>query len=176
MPAVTAGAAFAPLVEASWAFALIALLSICSGYLVDMFRAALRTRDAVVRLFDSYESIKLTAAKLVFKLSVLPYEGWIALSAAAVSLWRTLVSHKNMLQWVTAAQADRTAQRSVAGYYRAMLAAPVAGTILAVLGILTGAPGFRWSFRFCGGRGRMPPRSFPGPPRARSSKRRTGRI
>lgn len=139
MPAAAAVLLFAPLVEASWAFALIALLSICSGYLVDMFRAALRTRDAVVRLFDSYESIKLTAVKLVFKLSVLPYEGWIALSAAAVSLWRTLVSHKNMLQWVTAAQADKTAERSVAGYYRAMLAAPVAGTALAVLGILTGA-------------------------------------
>ncbi|MGI6150938.1 MAG: GH36-type glycosyl hydrolase domain-containing protein [Christensenellales bacterium] len=139
MPTAAMVLLFVPLVEGAWAYSLIALLSICLSYLVDMFRDALRTRDAVARLFDSYESVKLAAAKLVFKLSVLPYEAWVALSAIGVSLWRTLVSHKNMLQWVTAAQADRTAERSVAGYYRAMLSGPVAGTILAVLSIPNGA-------------------------------------
>jgi len=139
MPAAALVLLFAPLVEHAWAYSLIALLSICMGYLVDMVRDALRTRDAVARLFDSYESVKLAAKKLVFKLSVLPFEGCVALSAIGLSLWRTLVSHKNMLQWVTAAQADRTAERSLAGYYRAMLAAPVTGTALAVLSIRTGA-------------------------------------
>lgn len=139
MPAAAAVLLFAPLVENAWGYAVIALLSICMGYLVDMFRDALRTRDAVARLFDSYESVKLAAWRLLFKLSVLPYEGCMALSAIGLSLWRTLVSHKNMLQWVTAAQADRTAERSLAGYYRAMLAAPVVGTALAVISILNGA-------------------------------------
>ncbi|MGI6193231.1 MAG: GH36-type glycosyl hydrolase domain-containing protein, partial [Christensenellales bacterium] len=139
MPAATAVLLFAPLVEHAWAYSLIALLSICIGYLADMLRDALRTKDAVARLFDSYESVKLAARKLLFKLSVLPYEGYVALNAIVLSLWRTLVSHKNMLQWVTAAQTDKTAEKSVAGYYRAMLAAPVIGTILAVLSILNGA-------------------------------------
>ena len=130
---------FAPLVTGSWGYALVALLSLCSGYLVDMFRTAFRTRDARVRLNDSYESVREAAEKLAFKLSALPYDGYVALSAAGKSLWRTLVSHKNMLEWVTAAQSDRTAEKTVSGHYRAMLAAPVCGTALAVEGLLTGA-------------------------------------
>lgn len=41
------------------------------------------------------------------RLWLLPYEAWICLSAAVTALWRMTVSHKKLLQWQTAAQAEQ---------------------------------------------------------------------
>ncbi len=40
------------------------------------------------------------------RLWLLPYESWICLSAAAMALWRMTLSHRRLLQWQTAAQAE----------------------------------------------------------------------
>lgn len=44
-----------------------------------------------------------TLVQLIF----LPYHAWISASAICTALWRGLVSHKKMLEWVTAADAER---------------------------------------------------------------------
>lgn len=38
------------------------------------------------------------------RLALLPLEGWINLTAICTALWRSLISHKNLLQWTTSAQ------------------------------------------------------------------------
>lgn len=45
-----------------------------------------------------------TVLQIGVKLVLLPLEGWTNLSALTLALWRSLVSHKNMLQWTTFAQ------------------------------------------------------------------------
>ncbi len=44
-----------------------------------------------------------TLVQLLF----LPYQAWVCASAACTALWRSLVSHRRMLEWVTAADAER---------------------------------------------------------------------
>ena len=45
-----------------------------------------------------------TLLQIGVKLVLLPLEGWTNLSALTLALWRSLISHKNMLQWTTFAQ------------------------------------------------------------------------
>lgn len=44
-----------------------------------------------------------TLVQLLF----LPYQAWVCASATATALWRSLFSHRNMLEWVTAADAEK---------------------------------------------------------------------
>ncbi len=44
-----------------------------------------------------------TLIRLIF----LPYEAWVSMSAIATALWRMFVSHRRMLEWVTAADSER---------------------------------------------------------------------
>lgn len=43
----------------------------------------------------------------IIQLIFLPYQAWISASAILTALWRSFVSHKKMLEWVTAADAER---------------------------------------------------------------------
>ena len=56
------------------------------------------------------------------RLWLLPYEAWISLTAIAAALWRMLVSHRRLLQWQTAAQAEG---RGLSGAARAGDVLPV---------------------------------------------------
>lgn len=62
--------------------------------------ARLRCRSGVLRGAGGALTRFLT--RLIF----LPWEGYTCASAAVTALWRMTVSHKRMLQWVTAAQSD----------------------------------------------------------------------
>ncbi|MDD5937901.1 MAG: hypothetical protein PUC36_02660, partial [Clostridiales bacterium] len=41
------------------------------------------------------------------QLLLLPYQAWVCLSAAVTALWRSLVSHRRMLEWLTAAADEK---------------------------------------------------------------------
>lgn len=44
-------------------------------------------------------------------LLLLPYTGWVQLSAALTALYRMLVSHRDLLRWVTSAESERSGDR-----------------------------------------------------------------
>ena len=68
----------------------------------------------------------------VLRLILLPWEAVLNASAIVTALWRMLVSHKNLLQWQTAAQ--RAAKRDGLGaYLRALWPASALGLLTAVL-------------------------------------------
>lgn len=54
-------------------------------------------------LFEVWSSVRLTLLRFVFGLSVLPYEALRFTSAIILTLFRLLVTHKNLLQWTTSA-------------------------------------------------------------------------
>ena len=54
-----------------------------------------------------------TSIQLIF----LPYQAYVSLTAVSSALWRMVVSHRNMLAWVTAAQTER-GRGSVLFYFK----------------------------------------------------------
>ncbi len=62
-----------------------------------------------------------TLVQLLF----LPYHAWVCASAIYTSLWRSLFSHKRMLEWVTAADAERKKEGIWANFWTQWPAAAV---------------------------------------------------
>lgn len=139
MPTALAVLVLAPFVPNSWAYSVVVLLSVCLGYVSEAARRALRARNLKVRLLDAYGAAKAALIKAVFTVAVIPYEGLLFFSGIVKSLWRTFVSHANMLEWTTAAAAERTAARTAMGHYCAMAASPILATAVGVIALRTGA-------------------------------------
>ena len=52
----------------------------------------------------------LAARQTAFQVTFLPHQAWLMADAIGRTLYRLFVSHRNLLEWVTAAQASRSAQ------------------------------------------------------------------
>lgn len=63
--------------------------------------------------------------QMCFEIITFPYDAYLCISAMCHSLWRMIVSHRHLLQWQTAEEADRTADYSLMGYYKQMWFSPV---------------------------------------------------
>ena len=65
----------------------------------------------------------------VLGLAFLPFEALFGLDAIAHVLWRTCVSHRHLLTWQTASDAERNGRLGLGGTLRAMEIAPVAAAV-----------------------------------------------
>lgn len=93
-------------------------------------------------------SLRAAVYRSFFDFAVLPYHAWIGVSAAVTALWRMAVTHRGMLEWTTAAQAEGKSEAPRAYYGRMwpcciaaalLLAAPYSGVFRAIFCILTAA-------------------------------------
>ncbi len=99
-----------------------------AAWIVLLCLGAESVRDAFAGLFARTRDVRLRCrsgvlrglggsfTRLLARLLFLPWEGFTCLTAALSSLWRMTVSHKNMLAWVTAAQADRKTALPLCGW------------------------------------------------------------
>ncbi len=71
-----------------------------------------------------------------YRFAFLPYETFRMLDAIVRTLVRVCITHKRLLQWVTAAEGERKARDGVGHYWRRMAAAPVLAVVLYVLSVL----------------------------------------
>ena len=101
------------------------------------------------RFSARYRARILSAAKsdflqLLWLILMLPYRAWIHGSAVVLALYRSLISRRNMLAWVTAAEGDRRFSGGLAAHYFRMwpcLAAAAGGflcpwVVLKAMGLL----------------------------------------
>jgi len=68
-------------------------------------------------LYALRQDIRLAGAQSAFLLTFLADQAWLMSDAIARTLYRLLISHRNLLQWVTAAQADHRSQLSLRRAY-----------------------------------------------------------
>ena len=71
--------------------------------------------------------------RAVVNFACLPYEAMFSLSAIALSLWRTLVSRRHLLQWNPSSEVERALGSGMAAELRAMWAAPVLSLLIGLL-------------------------------------------
>ncbi len=74
----------------------------------------------------------LAARQTVFQVTFLPHQAWLMADAIGRTLYRLFCSHRDLLEWVTAAQASLSDRPGVAGFYRRM-GGGVAATFVAAL-------------------------------------------
>ena len=78
------------------------------------------------------KDLLLAVDRIVLQIVFLPHQAWLMIDAISRTLYRLIVSHRNLLQWVTAAQASLTATPGLIGIYRKMTGG-VAATLVAAL-------------------------------------------
>lgn len=110
-----------------------ALLALAQGLIYALGHPIVHPADARVRYHSSVlPGLAAAVVQTVLRLILLPWEAVLNASAIVTALWRMLVSHKNLLQWQTAAQ--RAAKRDGLGaYLRALWPASALGLLTAVL-------------------------------------------
>ena len=110
-----------------------ALLALAQGLIFALGHPIVHPADARVRYHSSVlPGLAAAVVQTVLRLILLPWEAVLNASAIVTALWRMTVSHRNLLQWQTAAQ--RAAKRDGLGaYLRALWPASALGLLTAVL-------------------------------------------
>src|SRR5690606_32449668 len=80
---------------------------------------------------DAGTSAKQVLLAIVF----LPHQAWISGDAIARTLWRLLVSRRNLLEWRTASQAERGEAGGAGRLWSTMLPAVVLALIILVVAV-----------------------------------------
>ncbi len=72
-------------------------------------------------------------AQACFQLITLPYEAWYSLDAILRTLWRMIISRKNLLEWNSPASAARFSYQGITGLYSTMWICPLLSIALLVV-------------------------------------------
>jgi cyclic beta-1,2-glucan synthetase len=103
-------------------------------------RAGITARS---HFFALRQDLRMAATQTAFLLTFTAYQAWSMVDAIARTLFRLLVSRRNLLEWVTAAQASLGSRLKLAGAYWRMGGA-VGIAALAVLAVAAVKPGNLW--------------------------------
>lgn len=72
------------------------------------------------------------SAQALLSLAMLPHQAWLMTDAIARALWRMGISRRNLLEWETAADADRRVGKDLSGFVRKLWPSSAIGIALLV--------------------------------------------
>ena len=88
-----------------------------------------------------YKNLVFGSKSILFRsyivFATLPYYSKMYLDAFFRTLYRLLISHKNLLNWITAEEAEKTMKNTLSNYCRNFLLNIILGGVLTLLGIIT---------------------------------------
>jgi cyclic beta-1,2-glucan synthetase len=82
-----------------------------------------------------FADARLALSRTSLLLSLLAHQAWSMSDAIGRTVFRLFVSHRSLLEWVTAAQSQVSERLDLAGFYRRMAGAVVIGSVVIGLGV-----------------------------------------
>jgi cyclic beta-1,2-glucan synthetase len=119
--ALVAGWTLPPPAAAAWTLGLFAILALPS--LLPFLAGVVPRRFGISKrghLRGVGEDLALALSQIGFLTAFLAHQAWLMADAIGRTLFRLWVSRRNMLEWVTAAQATFGLPLDIAGFYRRM--------------------------------------------------------
>lgn len=120
----------------SWIWVGFSIVSLCFALLISTiewtFSSGYQYLEQKFHATIIY-GIKGVIYQAVLLFVLLPYNAYISLDAILRTLWRVIVSKNNMLEWVTAADADRRSKNGITNFYTKMISAVIYGIIVVLL-------------------------------------------
>lgn len=83
-------------------------------------------------------SIKASILRGILEIGFLPHKAYINLNSIIKTIYRMNVSKMNLLEWLTAEEAEKQAKKDLISYYKLMFANIVFGIVSIILGIIMG--------------------------------------
>ena len=84
--------------------------------------------------------VRTNTAQVALSIVLLPHQAYLMADAIVRTIYRKLISHKKLLEWVTAADAERTAHNDLATFFWFMLPAELLVFSAAVLSLVFNPP------------------------------------
>lgn len=85
-------------------------------------------------------SIKASILRGILEISFLPHKAYIHLTSIAKTIYRMKISKMNLLEWLTAEEAEKQAKTDLISYYKFMSANVVFGILFLIFGIFAKQP------------------------------------
>lgn len=104
-------------------------------FVSSVFDALRKPKDVVLKyhIKNSMRNFRDSTIKTLFTLICLPYEAFANLKAILITLWRMIVSRKNLLEWNPSAHAKKAARPSLVASYHTMWIEPVLAVVILLL-------------------------------------------
>lgn len=113
-------------------FAIILLLPTLLALLQDVVRKPPR-RPFIQHLQLALKGSLHRLSQVGLRLAELPHEALYSLKAIVITLWRLLVSKRNLQEWISFAQSKHHLAVTLANFYRSLWINPLAGVLLLLL-------------------------------------------
>ena len=117
------------------------------GLLGVLFSGGLRIHR-LKRHLPGFFGLKASLFQFLLSVVFLPYAAYVALNAIIVTLFRVLVTQKNMLEWVTFADVEKMDTDSMKNYVRNMGPSSAIGILMAILSYFLKPEGLMISILF----------------------------
>ena len=94
-------------------------------------------------------TVKGAIYQIFISIGTLPFKAYISIKSISKALYRSKISHKNMLEWTTSEEAEKQAKTDIASYYKNMWSNVILGLLLIGIAItqksiLNGILGILW--------------------------------
>ena len=117
----------------SFIWAIFAMLTLALPFLMAFFDRLMAGKflpNPIKRHMPGFFGLKASLSQLLLRIAFLSYQSNLALSAIFVTLMRVLITKKNMLEWVTSADAEKAQDNSLKSYLSAMGFSSLIGILL----------------------------------------------
>src|SRR4030095_136260 len=91
-------------------------------------------------LATTWHDVSISASRLALNLTFVAHQAYLMTDAIARTVYRKLISHRHLLEWMTAAQDQRTASDGRLVYLRFMWPAPLIAAVSFLLIVLARTP------------------------------------
>lgn len=130
---IVLGAGFLP--GKSWVWIALGILPLCASLLLQAVSSVFRKTDWVKRHLSGFFGLKASLFQFILNMMFLPYQSIRILNAIGVTLYRMMISKKNMLEWVTSDDSDKNQKNTLGAYLKAMWPGALMGVPIIILGI-----------------------------------------
>lgn len=100
-------------------------------YILELFNYLIAKKDGEEKqktFTPQISGLKGIFLRAILSLGCVPYKAYLALKAIGKTIYRLIVTHKNLLEWTTSEEAEKLAKTDFISYYKNMFINVIAGT------------------------------------------------
>ena len=119
-----------------WFYAFFALLTIALPFILAFIDRSIASGifpDQIKRHISGYYGLKALFFQLILRITFISHQSNVSLKAIGITLFRVLFTKKNMLEWVTSADAEKNQNNSLGSYYKSMSLSALNGLVLFII-------------------------------------------
>lgn len=101
-------------------------------YILELFNYLIAKKDGEEKqktFTPQISGLKGIFLRAILSLGCVPYKAYLALKAIGKTIYRLIVTHKNLLEWTTSEEAEKLAKTDFISYYKNMLINVIAGIL-----------------------------------------------